>query len=411
MPVLRNIGVLAVGPAADRPGTLREVSGAALAWTDGVVRWAGPEHDLPGEWRREEPWDADGRLVVPGLVDCHTHLVFGGWRTGELERRLRGDGYLDIAREGGGIAATVARTRELSDDALAARGRGFLAEMAKLGVTTVEAKSGYGLEHDEELRLLRLQRRLGREGPLRVVSTLLAHVVPAGWRARREEYVERFARELVPRAARDRLADACDVYVDDGAFTAAEGRVILRAARDAGLPVKVHAEQLGATGGAELAAELGALSADHLEHVTEEGIAALARSGCVAVTLPLAALFLGAPAAPARRLLEAGVPVAVATDFNPGTAPSHHLPLALLLACTLQRMTPAEALIGATASAARALGLSGRAGALEPGAYADFAVIDAPSVAEWLLHFRANACVLTVAGGAVIWRGDAGALP
>ncbi|HET7752420.1 MAG TPA: imidazolonepropionase, partial [Anaeromyxobacteraceae bacterium] len=216
MPVLRNIGVLAVGPAADRPGTLREVSGAALAWTEGVVRWAGPDHELPGEWRREESWDADGRLVVPGLVDCHTHLVFGGWRTGELERRLRGDGYLDIAREGGGIAATVARTRALSDDALAARGRGFLAEMAKLGVTTVEAKSGYGLEHDEELRLLRIQRRLDREGPLRVVSTLLAHVVPSGWRARREEYVDRFARELVPLAARDRLADACDVYVDDG---------------------------------------------------------------------------------------------------------------------------------------------------------------------------------------------------
>lgn len=406
--MLGNIGLLVTGPDPERPGALREVRGAAVAWSDGLVRWAGPEAQLPAEWRRAERWDAGGRLVVPGLVDCHTHVVFGGWRSGELERRLRGAGYLEIARAGGGIAATVAKTAELSDDALAARAGGFLREMAKLGVTTVEAKSGYGLELEAELRLLRIQRRLAGATRQRIVSTLLAHVVPAAWRDRRDEYVARFAGELVPRAARERLADACDVYVDEGAFTVDEARRILGAARAAGLPVKLHAEQLGESGGAALAAELGALSADHLEHVTTGGIEALARAGCVAVTLPIAALFLGGPVAPARQLLDAGLPVAVATDFNPGSAPSHHLPLALLLACTLQRMTPAEALAGATSAAARALGLAGAVGALEPGMAADLAVIDAESVAEWLLHFRGNACVLTIAAGVAIWRAEAG---
>jgi imidazolonepropionase len=407
VPVLRNIGLLVAGPSAERRGALREVPRAAVAFEGGVVRWAGPEASLPARHAADEAWDAGGRLVVPGLVDCHTHVVFGGWRTAELEQKLQGRGYLEIARAGGGIAATVAMTRELSDDALAARAAGFLREMASLGVTTVEAKSGYGLEPDEELRLLRLQRRLGREVPLRVVSTLLAHVVPAAWRERRAEYVERFAGELVPAAARAALADACDVYVDEGAFTPEEARRILRAALDAGLPVKVHAEQLGPGGGAALAAELGALSADHLEHLTAEGVERLARAGCVAVTLPLAALFLGAPPAPARALLDAGVPVAVATDFNTGSAPSSHLPLAMLLACTRQRMTPAEALIGATSAASRALGLEGRAGTLDPGASADLAVIDDDSVAGWLLHFRPNACVLTVAAGRPIWRAGA----
>jgi imidazolonepropionase len=404
VPVLANIGLLACGPSPDRRGELREVRRAALAWSDGVVRWSGPEERLPREWRREEHWDAGGRLVVPGLVDCHTHVVFGGWRTEEMEEKLRGRSYLEIARSGGGIAATVAQTRELSDDALTARAAGFVRDMVRLGVTTVEAKSGYGLELDAELRLLRIQRRLGRELPVRVVSTLLAHVVPASWRDRRAEYVDRFAGELVPRAAREELADACDVYVDDGAFTVEEARRILLAARDAGLPGKVHAEQLGRKGGAALAAELSALSADHLEHLGADGIAALAAAGTVAVTLPLAATYLGAPPAPARQLLDAGVPVAVATDFNPGSAPSNHLPLALLLACTLQRMTPAEALIGATASAARALGLQDRAGALEVGMPADLAVIDAASVSDWLLRFREGACVLTVAAGAPVWR-------
>jgi imidazolonepropionase len=238
-----------------------------------------------------------------------------------------------------------------------------------------------------------------------VVSTYLgAHALPPERVRDREGYLALVAQEMVPRVAQLGLADFADAYLDEGAFGADEVRRVLSAARAAGLGVKVHADQLGSGGGAELAAELGAVSADHLERISEAGVAALARAGTVAVTLPVAALWLGGPAAPARRLLEAGVPVAVATDFNPGTAPTYHLPLAMTLACVAQRMTPAEALKGATLCAARALGLEERVGSLEPGKAADFAVVDAESPAQWLYHFRPNACVLTVASGAVAWR-------
>jgi imidazolonepropionase len=405
MPVLRNIGLLATCAAGPGQGDAGAVSRAALAWEEGTIRWAGPEADLPAAWRESEPWDAGGRMVVPGLVDCHTHLAFGGWRAGEFEQRLAGRSYLDIAREGGGIASTVRATRALDEEALFARASGFLAEMARLGVTTVEAKSGYGLELATELRLLRVYRRLGRQGPQRIVSTFLgAHVVPPEYQGRRAEYVALLVEEILPRVVRDRLADACDVYVDDGAFGVEEARTILLAARARGLAPRLHADQLTGCGGAELAAELGARSADHLEYASEAGIARMAAAGVVAVNLPIAALYLGDPPMPARRFLAAGVQVAVATDFNPGSAPSYHLPLAMVLACTLTRMTPAEALQGATRVAARALGLEGAVGSLEPGKAADFAVIDAESPAQWLYHFRPNDCVLTVAGGRAIWR-------
>lgn len=405
MPVLRNIGLLATCAAGRGQGDAGAVPRAALAWEEGTIRWVGPEADLPATWRESEPWDAGGRMVVPGLVDCHTHLAFGGWRAGEFEQRLAGRSYLDIAREGGGIASTVRATRALDEEALFARASGFLAEMARLGVTTVEAKSGYGLELATELRLLRVYRRLGRQGPQRIVSTFLgAHVVPPEYQGRRAEYVALLVEEILPRVVRDRLADACDVYVDEGAFGAEEARTILLAARARGLAPRLHADQLTGCGGAELAAELGARSADHLEHASEAGIARMAAAGVVAVNLPIAALYLGDPPMPARRFLAAGVQVAVATDFNPGSAPSYHLPLAMVLACTLTRMTPAEALQGATRVAARALGLEGAVGSLEPGKAADFAVIDAESPAQWLYHFRPNDCVLTVAGGRAIWR-------
>jgi len=405
VPVLRNIGLLATCAAGKGQGDLGAVPRAALAWEDGRVRWVGPEAELPAGWREAEAWDAGGRMVIPGLVDCHTHLAFGGWRAGEFEERLGGKSYLEIAREGGGIASTVRATRQLTEEALFGRAAGFLSEMARLGVTTVEAKSGYGLELATELRLLRVYRRLGREGPLRVAPTFLgAHVVPPEYRGRRAEYVALLIHEILPRVVRDRLADSCDVYVDEGAFTAEDARTILLAARARGLPPRLHADQLTGCGGAELAAELGALSADHLEHASETGIARMAAAGVVAVNLPIASLYLGDRPMAARRFLAAGVPVAVATDFNPGSAPSYHLPLALVLACTLSRMTPSEALKGATLVAARALGLEAAVGSLEPGKAADFAVIDAESPAHWLYHFRPNDCVLTVAGGREIWR-------
>lgn len=405
MPVLVNVGRLATCRAEGPQGELHEIAGAALAWRDGRIAWVGPEADLPAEFSGEERLDAAGRLVVPGLVDCHTHLGFGGWRADEFTRRVLGATYLELAAAGGGIASTVRQTRALERDLLLQRCRGFLREMASLGVTTVEAKSGYGLSVGHELRLLEVYGELARSEPLRLVPTLLgAHAVPPEFKADRAGYVRLLVEELIPEVGRRGLARFCDVFVEEGAFPRDEARAILLAGRAHGLVPKLHADQLSDGGGAELAGEVGAASADHLEWVSGDGIAALAAAGVVAVSLPIATLYLRQPPLPARALLAAGVPVAVATDFNPGSAPSCHLPLALMLACTMQRMTPAESLKGATIVAARAIGVDGETGSLEPGKAADFAVLDAPDVTHWLYRFQANACMLTVAGGTTVYQ-------
>jgi len=343
--------------------------------------------------------------VVPGLVDCHTHLAFAGWRGDEFGLKLAGRTYLEIAAAGGGIVSTMARTRAASQPMLAERARGHLREMEKLGVTTVEAKSGYGLGVESELALLEVYAELGRTDPVRIVPTFLgAHVVPPEYRDRRGAYVDLVIETMIPEVARRGLARFCDVFVEEGAFSVDEARRILEAGRAAGLRPKLHADQVTSGGGAELAAELGAASADHLECITPAGINALGRAGVVAVSLPIATLYLNQRPLPARTLIEAGVPVAVATDFNPGSAPSYHLPLAMMLGCTLQRMTPREVLKGATAIAARAIGLEAEAGTLAPGFPADFAVIDAPDPEFWMYHFRANACLRTVRRGDTRWR-------
>lgn len=400
MPLLANIGCLATCRPEGPQGELHVVPHAALAWEDDRIRWVGPEHDLPPEMAGLPREDAGGRLVIPGLVDCHTHLAFGGWRADEFEQRILGATYLDIAARGGGIASTVRLTRAASTEHLLDRCRGHLAAMARLGVTTVEAKSGYGLSLDDELRLLEVYAHLAAGQAQLIVPTLLAaHVVPPEYRDRRDAYVRLVVEEIIPAVARRGLARYCDVFVEEGAFPVAEARRIFAAGRAHGLVPKLHADQLSACGGAELAAEVGAASADHLERISEAGIRRLAEAGVVAVSLPFASLYLNVAPLPARRLIEAGVPVAVATDFNPGSAPSYHLPMALTLACTLQRMTPAEALKGATTIAARAIGCQDQVGSLEPGRRADFAVIDAESVEHWLYHLRANACVRTVAAG------------
>jgi len=276
--------------------------------------------------------------------------------------------------------------------------------MTRLGITTVEAKSGYGLDLETELRLLRAYRALELIGPARVIATFLgAHTVPAEYRTSRAAYIDLVINEMIPAVVADGTARFCDVFVEESAFSVEEGRRILQAGRAAGLGAKLHADQLSACGGAELAAEVGAVSADHLERISNAGIAAMKGAGVVAVSLPLASLYLGHAPLPARRILEAGVPLAVATDFNPGSAPSYHLPFAMMLACTLQRMTPAEVLKGATLVAARALGLATQVGSLEPGKAADFAVIEAESVNHWMYHCRANACRRTVVGGRDAW--------
>jgi imidazolonepropionase len=404
MPVLTDIATLATCRPDGGQDAVHAIPDAALAWTDDTVRWAGPAAELPAEFEGEERQSAGGRLVVPGLVDGHTHLAFGGWRADEFEQRIRGEGYLDIARKGGGIASTMRHTRAATEEALAERAAAFLSEMRELGVTTVEAKSGYGLTLDDELKTLRVYRRLAGQ-PTRIVSTLLgAHIVPPEFKDDRAGYVRLLTDTIIPQAADEGLARFCDVFVEDTAYSADEARTIFAAATEHGLGAKLHADQLTDTSGAALAAEVGAASADHLEMISDEGIGAMAEAGVVAVSLPLASLYLNVDPLPARRLIEAGVPVAVATDFNPGSAPSFHLPLALLLACTMQRMTPVEALKGATIYAARAIGMEDEVGSLEPGKRADFAVIDAPDVNHWLYHFRPNACVRTVIGGETVWE-------
>ena len=400
MPVLNDIGLLATCRDEGGQDAIHAIPEAALAWRGGEITWVGPANALPSEYSDDKRIDAEGRLVVPGLIDCHTHLAFAGWRADEIEARMRGRTYQEIAAAGGGIARTVAATRGASTDELIERCARWLGAMARLGVTTVEAKSGYGLDLENEIRLLEVYESLQSAQPVRLVSTLLAaHVVPREYAGRRDKYVDLVCRQIIPSVARRTLARFCDVFVEEGAFTPDEARAILRCAREHGLGAKLHVDQLTDGGGAALAAEMKAASADHLECISADGVAQLARAGTVAVTLPLAALYVGHPTAPARTLIAAGVPVAVATDFNPGTAPTFHLPLAMLLAATLQRMTPPEVLKGVTMYAARAIGEASTIGSLEPGKRADFAIIDAHDVNHWVYHFTPNSCVGTYIGG------------
>jgi len=404
MPVLRNIGLLATCRAAGGQADIHAIPSAALVWEGAVIQWAGPERELPSSFAQVATRDAGGQLVIPGLIDSHTHLGFGGWRAGEFQQRIQGASYLEIAQAGGGILSSVRATRAATADELLQRCRGFLDDMVRLGITTVEAKSGYGLDVETENRLLHVYRQLKVDGQVDIVPTFLgAHTVPAEFKERRGAYLDLLVNLMIPEIGAEGLAEFCDVFVEETAFTVEEARRVLGAARQAGMGLKMHADQLRSGGGAELAAEVMATSADHLEHASPGGVKAMAKAGVVAVSLPLASLYLRQSPMPAREFIDAGARVAVATDFNPGSAPSYHLPLAMTLACIQQRMTPAEVLKGATIYAARACGREAVAGSLEPGKRADFALIAAPDVEHWLYHFRPNACVLTVANGLVRW--------
>ena len=334
--------------------------------------------------------DLAGRLITPALVDCHTHLVFGGTRIGEFARRLEGATYAEIAAGGGGIVSTVAATRAAGDVELFETGARRLRWLMASGAATIEIKSGYGLDPDTELRMLRVARRLGAELPPTVHTSLLAaHAVPAEHRSDPDRYVDQVCSEIIPAAAGEGLADSVDVFCEEIAFTAAQSRRVLDAARQAGLAVRVHADQLSDGGGAALAAEMGALSADHLEHASPEGIEAMAEAGTVAVLLPGASTFLDEPVRPdVAAMRAAGVRMAVASDLNPGTAPLGSTQLAMALACTRFGLTPTEALAGATLHAATALGLDDR-GTIEVGKRADLALWDVEDPAALSYWFGA----------------------
>ena len=403
MPLLTGISELATCPPDGGQANIGVIHNAALVWQNDTIVWVGPETELPPPYSDEESYDCSGKLVIPGLVDCHTHLCFGGWRGDEFALRIEGRSYLEIASAGGGIASTVRATRQASRSELINKASSALDGMLQLGITTVECKSGYGLEPDSEIRQLEIYRALDESHTVDLVPTFLgAHIIPEEFADARDKYIDLLCDELIPEVARRELAEFCDCYIDAGAYTLAEGRKILECAAEYGLKLKIHAEQLEYSGAASLAAELGARSAEHLERIDAEGIAAMASKGVVAVSLPLASLYLQDDYLDARSLIDSGVRVAVATDFNPGSAPSYHLPFAMTLACLNQRMTPAEVLKAATSYAAAALDRDCVIGSLLPGFRADITVIDAPSVNHWLYHLRPNACGAVIKNGRYI---------
>jgi len=398
--VLRNIGQLATCPANAAQQDAGLIDNAALVFDANRIIWVGCERQLPESFNTDESIDCGQRLVLPGMIDCHTHLCFGGWRGDEFEMRLQGRSYQDIAAAGGGIRSTVAATRADPAEKLLEKALHALAGMLDLGITTVECKSGYGLEKATEIKQLHVYRELNELQPIDLVPTFLgAHMVPDEYQQNREDYIRLLCEVLIPEISEQRLAFFCDVFVEKGAFSVTEARTILAAAKRAGLGLKIHADQLSNGGGAQLAATLGAVSAEHLEYADADGIRALAEAGTVAVSLPLASLYLRERYLPAREMLDAGVRVAIATDFNPGSAPSYHLPLAMTLACLNQQMTPQEVIMGATTVAARAISAERRIGSLLPGYEADITILDAPTLNQWLYHFRANACCGVVKSG------------
>jgi imidazolonepropionase len=380
---------------------------AALALCGEKVVWAGRERDLAAavDTEHAEIIDVGGRVVLPGLVDCHTHAIFAGSRAQEFARRVGGATYDEILAEGGGIHATVRATRDASQESLVATGRRRLDTFLGFGVTTVEIKSGYGLEVGSELKILRAAAELDRLHPISVVATLLgAHVVPTELASRRSVYLDQVIHEMIPRAAEEKLARFCDVFCDRGAFDLDETRRVLEAGLAHGLRPKLHGEQLMRSGSVDLAIELGAASIDHLEHASGQDAARLAKSGTVAVLLPGATYFLGrTDFADGRRLADAGCKLAVSTDFNPGSSNTENLPLIMNMACLYNRLYPREAILGATRWAADALELADRIGSLEPGHDADVLVLDMRDYRNFVYHFGVQHTHLVFKHGRLVW--------
>ena len=386
-----------------RDGRYNSIERGAIAVETGLIAWLGLRAGLPGEpaTLAREVHDLRGAMLTPGLIDCHTHLVFAGNRAREFEMRLQGASYADIARAGGGIVSTVEATREASDTELVSGAARRLRRLMDEGVTSVEIKSGYGLDTRTELKMLRAAKLLGESTPLTVKKTFLgAHALPPEFQGRADDYIALVCNEMLPAAAEAGLVDAVDAFCEGIAFSAAQTARVFDRAAELGLRVKLHADQLSDSGGAELAARYRALSADHLEYTSEAGVRALAAAGTVAVLLPGAFYFLREKQAPPVQMLRHhGVPVAIATDCNPGSSPLSSMLLAMNMACTLFRLTPEEALAGATCHAARALGMADSHGSLAVGMAADFAVWDVESPAELAYAMGVNPCLGTVKGG------------
>lgn len=381
--LIHNIGVLATPEGAEArrgeaQGKLRVLEKAWIYTENGEIISYGTGNP-PVTFG--EKLDAGGRLVTPGLVDAHTHLIFGGWRQNELAMKIRNVPYLDILAAGGGILSTVKATHAATEDELTAKASAALDEMLTFGTTTCEAKSGYGLRPDEELKQLRVIRRLNKEHPMDVAATFMgAHALPPAYKENREGYLRLLCEEMIPAVANEQLASFCDVFCETGVFTAEESRRILECGREYGLIPKIHADEIDPIGGSQLAGEIGAISAEHLIVCPEDGIDSMARGGTIACLLPATSFYLNSTYAPARRMIEKGVPVALSSDYNPGSCPCLNLQLVMNIACLKYRLTPEEVLTGVTLNAAAAIGMADKVGSIDRAKQADLVIWDAPDL-------------------------------
>ena len=412
--LVHNIGTLVTmrGKSGPRTGSDMANVGAiehgAVAIREGKIVAAGPEDEVRAQLEGAvitKELDAQGRLVTPGLVEPHTHLVHGGSREHELALKLKGASYLEILANGGGILSTVQATRALSEDELFAKAKKSLDTMLLFGATTVEAKSGYGLTLNDELKQLRVTKRLQDSHVVDVVSTFMgAHAVPTEYKGRADEYVALVVNEMLPEVKRHGLAEFCDVFCEHGVFTVEQSRTILRAAKELGFGVKIHADEIEPMGGAELAGELSCISAEHLLAASDEGFRAMAQAGVIGVCLPATSFNLRAKHARARTMIEMGVPVALSTDYNPGSSPTESLQLVMTLGCLNLGMTPEEVLTAMTINAAYAIGRGDRIGSLEPGKDAGLVVYNATNIAYLPYHFGVNHVDTVVKSGQIVVR-------
>lgn len=409
MPTLiYNIGTLQT-PLGSFPragaaqGENRKYHNAAVLCEGGRIKAVYENGALPETGADAETIDAQGRLVTPGLIDAHTHLVFGGWRHNEIPLKLKGAGYLDILRAGGGILSTVRATRGADEGGLLARSRAFLDELLAQGVTTVEIKSGYGLDRDTELKQLRVIRRLNETHPMDAVPTYLgAHAVPEEYAGKSGEYIDFIISDMLPLIQREGLAEFCDVFLETGVFGVGESRRLLTAARERGFGLKLHADEIDELGGSLLAGELGAVSAEHLIATGERGMAAMAKGGVIAVLLPCTSLYLNKSFARARDMIAHGIPVAVATDFNPGSCPSLNLGLCMTMAYLKYRMTPEEILSAVTINAACAVNRGRSTGTIEPGKKADMVIWNAEDMETLCYRMGSNLAGTVIKNGTTV---------
>lgn len=393
--LIKNIGCLQT-PAGSyshkgsKQGKNLKLQDAAIVAEDGIIREITEGGKVP-EGPFDQEIDAEGKLVTPGFVDGHTHLVFGGYRQNEIPMKLAGAGYLDILRAGGGILDTVRKTREASFEELYDKSEGFLDEMLHMGITTCEAKSGYGLDMENELKMLEVIKALGEKHPMDVVPTFMgAHAIPPEYEGRGDEYIDMLCDEVIPEVRKRGLAEFCDVFCEDSVFDAQQSRRYMEKARELGFELKIHADEIEDIGGSRLAGEMGAISAEHLIAAGEEGMDSMAAGGTTAMLLPATSFYLGKTYAPARTMIEKGIPVALASDFNPGSCPSLNLQLAVNLGYLRYKMTPEEILTAVTINPACAIGRGDIVGTIEEGKQADIVIWNAPDFEMLCYRFGSN---------------------